>query len=43
MSFLKKRSFALCAAIGEGCALALTVFLVLRRGTAVQKGKHAAA
>ena len=29
MSFLKKRSFALCAAIGEGCALALTALLLL--------------
>ena len=29
MSFLKKRSFALCAAVGTACALALTALLAL--------------
>ena len=29
MSFLKKKSFAACVAMGEGCALALTALLAL--------------
>lgn len=35
MSFLKKRPFALCAAIGEGCALILTALLLLPAAWAV--------
>lgn len=35
MSFLKKRSFAVCAAIGEFCALLLTALLLLPAAWAV--------
>lgn len=35
MSFLKKWSFALCAAAGEGCALILTALLLLPAAWAV--------
>ena len=35
MSFFKKRSFAVCAAVGEGCALVLTALLMLPAAWAV--------
>lgn len=36
MSFLKKKSFALCAGIGVGCALALTALLALPFALAIR-------
>ena len=38
MSYLKKSSFPLCAAIGEGCALVLTALLLLPIAWAVSAG-----
>lgn len=38
LSRLKKSSFPLCAAIGEGCALALTALLLLPAAWAVSAG-----
>ena len=35
MSFFKKRPFAVCAAVGEGCALILTALLLLPAAWAV--------
>lgn len=35
MSFFKKKSFALCASVGEGCALVLTALLLLPLAWAV--------
>ncbi len=37
MSFLKKSSFAVCAAVGTGCAIVLTALLLLPFAWAVQR------
>ena len=38
MSFLKKKSFAVCAAIGEGAAIVLTLLLLLPVAAVVNQG-----
>ena len=37
MTFFKKRSFLICAAVGEGCALALTALLCLPLAWAITR------